>query len=120
VSEGIDHRFNQFMSRTLKDLGNPLGRGPFTHTFHEEGVYFYWCQNHHNFKMAGAIVVGELWGENGTKAVEDPHGWSPAMTRSTQPIVNIDEAHGEALQAQVHELREMIHSGGKMMGGHHG
>ncbi|MFB6354092.1 MAG: hypothetical protein ABEJ92_08410 [Halobacteriales archaeon] len=119
VSEGIDHRFNQRMSRHLLRAGNPLGRGPFTHTFDREGVYLYYCQNHHMFKMAAAVVVGELWGENGAKAVDDPTGWSPAMTRNTAPIERIDDLHGTALRNQVHELREMIHSGGEMMG-HHG
>lgn len=118
VTEGIDERFNQRISNTLLELGNPLGRGPFTHTFEEEGVYLYYCQNHHGFKMAAAVVVGELWGEGGTEAVENPSGWSPGMTRGTDAIVEVDEVHGKPLRNQVHELREMIHSGGQMMGGH--
>ncbi|MFB6105003.1 MAG: plastocyanin/azurin family copper-binding protein [Halobacteriaceae archaeon] len=118
VEHGIDHRFNQRISDLLVSHGNPLRRGPFTHTFEHEGVYLYYCQNHHGFKMAGAIVVGELWGENGAEAVQDPHGWSPAMTADTEAIERIDEFHGTALHNQVHELREMIHSGGEMMGGH--
>lgn len=116
VSEGIDHRFNQRMSNTLKDLGNPVGRGPFMHTFEEEGVYLYYCQNHHSFKMAAAIVVGELWGEDGTEAVDDPHGWNPAMTADAEAVAEVDEAHGEALHDQIGELRTMIHSGGESMG----
>lgn len=115
---GIDHRFNSLLSQMLKNHGNPLGRGPFTHTFEHEGVYLYYCQNHHMFKMAGAIVVGELWGEGGTASVDHVHGWSPAMTADTERIEQVDEAHGSALHDQVHELREMIHSGGEMMGGH--
>lgn len=115
-SEGIDERFNGRISDRLTDLGNPLGRGPFTHTFEHEGVYMYYCQNHHGFKMAAAVVVGELWGEGGTEAVSDPHGWSPAMTRDPEPITGIDTVHGEAVHDQIEELREMIHSGGESMG----
>lgn len=118
VSEGIDHRFNQFMSRKLREAGNPLGRGPFTHTFDHEGVYMYYCQNHHGFKMAAAVVVGELWGEDGTKAqgVSDPHGWAPGMTRPAEQIERADDFHGQPVHHQVEELRGMIHTGGEMMG----
>ena len=116
VTDGVDERFNGRVSRILQDLGNPVGRGPFTHTFEEEGVYMYYCQNHHGFKMAAAVVVGELWGEGGTEAVDDPSGWSPAMTRDTAVIEQVDEYHGGPLRDQLNELREMIHSGGEMMG----
>jgi len=116
VSSGIDERFNGEISRDLKKLGNPLGRGPFVHEFTEEGVYLYYCQNHHEFKMAAAVVVGELWGEDGTEAVENPSGWSPAMTRDTSVIEQVDDIHGEALRDQVTELKEFIRSGGQMMG----
>lgn len=116
VDEGIDERFNGRISNRLRAVGNPLGRGPFTHTFEHEGVYFYYCQNHHNFKMAAAIVVGELWGEDGTQAVDDPHGWAPAMTMDAEEATHVDEFHGEALHDQIGELREMIHTGGESMG----
>lgn len=116
MSSGIDERFNGEISRDLKKLGNPLGRGPFVHEFTEEGVYLYYCQNHHEFKMAAAVVVGELWGEDGTEAVENPSGWSPAMTRDTSVIEQVDDIHGEALRDQVTELKEFIRSGGQMMG----
>lgn len=117
-AHGIDHRFNSRLSRMLQSHGNPIGRGPFRHTFEHEGVYLYYCQNHHEFKMAAAIVVGELWGENGTASVDEAHGWSPGMTRSTGIIEEVDEYHGTPLRNQVHELREMIISGGESMGGH--
>ena len=116
VSEGIDERFNERISNDLQELGNPLGRGPFVHEFTEEGVYLYYCQNHHEFKMAAAVVVGELWGEDGTEAVDEPAGWNPAMTRDTAVIEEVDEFHGGPLRDQVNELREFIRSGGQMMG----
>lgn len=116
--EGIDERFNDIISQRLSDAAS-LPRGPFSHTFEENGVYFYYCQNHHAYKMAGAVVVGELWGEEGTKSVSDPTGWSPAMTsEATDRIPEIDANGGEALYDQVHELRELVHSGGESMGGH--
>lgn len=116
VAEGIDERFNQRLSNRLRNAGNPLGRGPFTHTFEHEGVYLYYCQNHHGFKMAAAIIVGELWGEDGTEAVSDPHGWGPAMTTDPETVAHHDEAHGDAIHEQLGELREMIHTGGESMG----
>lgn len=125
----IDERFNRRISERMvyEDPANegddpsvadlPNGRGPFTHTFEEEGVYLYFCQNHHMFKMAGAIVVGELWGEGGTEAVEEAHGWAPAMTTdAVDRIPKIDELHGHALLDQIHEVREMVHTGGESMG----
>lgn len=115
-AEGIDERFNGRLSNKLLEVGNPTARGPYSHTFEHEGVYLYYCQNHHGFKMAAAIVVGELWGEGGTEAVDDPHGWSPAMTREAHHLEEADEHHGEAVHHQVGELREMIHSGGESMG----
>jgi plastocyanin len=118
VPHGIDHRFNERLSNLLESHGNPLRRGPFMHTFEHEGVYLYYCQNHHGFKMAAAVVVGELWGDDGTESVDDPNGWSPAMTRDTEVIAQVDDFHGEPLRDQVHELREMIQRGGEMMGGH--
>jgi len=119
VTDGVDERFNGRISNDLRELGNPVGRGPFTHTFEHEGVYLYYCQNHHGFKMAAAVVVGELWGEGGTETVDESHGWSPAMTRDPETITEVDEVHGEALHDQVGELKEMIHSGGGSMGGGH-
>ncbi len=116
VSEGIDHRFNQRLSDKLREQGNPVGRGPFTHTFEEEGVYFYWCQNHHQFRMAAAIVVGELWGENGTEAVANPSGWAPAMTRELHHVEEADQWHGGEVHHQLEELRTMLRSGGESMG----
>ena len=113
-SRQIDERFNERISNDLQELGNPLGRGPFVHEFTEEGVYLYYCQNHHEFKMAAAVVVGELWGEDGTETVDDPAGWSPAMTRDTAVIEDVDEFHGEPLRDQVNELREFVRSGGQM------
>jgi len=115
-SEGIDERFNGRLSTKLQQVGNPTARGPFTHTFEHEGVYMYYCQNHHGFKMAAAIVVGELWGEGGTEAVEEAHGWSPAMTRNPEELEHVDDAHGGPVHHQINELKEMIHSGGESMG----
>ena len=116
--KGIDERFNGIISRRLSAAAS-LPRGPFTHTFEEEGVYMYYCQNHHGFKMAGAIVVGELWGEGGTGSVSDPSGWAPAMTtEATDQISEIDPIGGQPLQDQVHEVRELVHGGGEAMGGH--
>ena len=115
---GIDERFNQRISDRLSDAES-IPRGPFTHTFEEEGVYFYYCQPHNIFKMAGAIVVGELWGEGGTETVSDPQGWAPAMTtEAAEQISEIAPVGGEALQEQVHEVRELVHGGGESMGGH--
>ena len=116
VDEGIDERFNGRLSNKLKEVGNPVGRGPFTHTFEHEGVYLYYCQNHHGYKMAAAVVVGELWGEGGTEVVSDPHGWSPAMTVDPERVEQADPTHGAAVHDQIGELREMIHSGGQSMG----
>lgn len=116
VEEGIDERYNGRISNRLRDLGNPVERGPFMHTFEHEGVYLYYCQNHHGFKMAAAVVVGELWGEGGTEAVEEAHGWSPGMTVDPEVITRVDPTHGEALHDQVNEIREMVHSGGESMG----
>ncbi|MFB6148445.1 MAG: hypothetical protein ABEJ48_02165, partial [Halobacteriales archaeon] len=66
-----------------------------------------------------AIVVGELWGEGGTKSVSDPTGWAPAMTsEASERISEIDPIGGQALEDQVHEVRELVHSGGEAMGGH--
>lgn len=139
VTEGIDHRFNGRISDRISNPVNseqlseheqPVPRGPFTMTFESPGVYFYYCQNHHEFKMAGAIVVGQdaetpYWGEKGAKAdgvSPNPDGWAPAMTIPMETlheqIHDADPIHGEALAHQVEELRGMIHSGGKMMGGH--
>ena len=116
VDEGIDERFNGRLSNKLVAAGNPTARGPFTHTFEHEGVYLYYCQNHHGFKMAAAVIVGELWGEEGTEAVADPHGWGPAMTTDPEAVGAADPTHGEAIHDQIGELREMIHSGGESMG----
>lgn len=116
--EGVDERFNGRISKQLQQHGNPLGRGPFVHEFTEEGVYLYYCQNHHEFKMAAAVVVGELWGKEGTEAVDGPTGWSPAMTQDAAAIEQADEIHGKPMRDQVHELREFVRSGGQMEGGH--
>jgi plastocyanin len=111
--ELIDERHNREM---VDQIGQ---EGGFSHTFEEEGVYLYYCQNHHEFKMAAAIVVGELWGEGGSETVDDPDGWAPGMTTDLHELEEADEMHGEAVHQQVEELREMIHSGGEMMGGDH-
>jgi plastocyanin len=135
VKEGIDHRFNGRISErianpvngeSLPDHRQPVPRGPFTYTFEKPGVYFYYCQNHHQFKMAGAVVVGPYYGEHGdahdSVGTKDPPGWAPAMTlpKIHDKIHDADELHGEALAAQVEELRGMIHGGGEGMGGHGG
>lgn len=135
VSEGIDHRFNDRISDRIADPVNseslpgyrqPVPRGPFTYTFEEPGVYFYYCQNHHEFKMAAAIVVGPYYGEHGNAHgsvdAENPPGWAPAMTAPNvhDRIHDADEVHGEALAQQVEELRAMIRGGGESMGGHDG
>ena len=108
--ELIDERYNREM---VDQIGQ---EGGFSHEFEEEGVYFYYCQPHHSFKMAGAVVVGELWGEGGSESVTDPSGWGPAMTADTDRISVMDSMHGEALQEQVHELQELVHSGGDTAG----
>jgi len=111
--ELIDERHN-------REMADQIGQeGGFSHQFEEEGVYFYYCQPHHQFKMAGAVVVGELWGDDGTESVSGSSGWSPAMTADTDRIPEMDPLHGEALLEQVHELREMVHSGGDMEDGGH-
>ena len=108
--EQIDERFSRKMARLIGQ------EGAFTHTFEQQGVYFYYCQNHHEFKMAGAVVVGELWGENGDEAVSDTTGWGPGMTANLDLIPRQDPLHGKALKDQLHEVREMIISGGQFMG----
>lgn len=111
--ELIDERYN-------REMADQVGQeGGFSHQFEEEGVYFYYCQPHHQYKMAGAIVVGELWGSDGTESVSNPSGWAPAMTADTDAILGQDPMHGDAVKDQLHELREMIHSGGDMMEGGH-
>jgi hypothetical protein len=84
--------------------------GGFGVKFQEKGVYLYYCQNHHMYKMAGAVVVGEIWGEDGSKG-EDPVGWSPAMTADIERIPELDPMHGEPLMHQVEELRGFVHAG---------
>lgn len=113
---GIDERYNGRISNRLLEAGNPIGRGPFTHTFEEEGVYLYYCQNHHIFRMAGAVVVGEIWGEDGTRG-EAPVGWDPAMTADISRLPALDPLHGESLMHQVEELRGFVHAG-RAGGGH--
>lgn len=112
-NEGIDERYN-------REMADQIGQeGGFTREFEHEGVYLFYCQPHHEFKMAGAVVVGELWGDTGDETVPDPHGWAPAMTADADQIAEMDPMHGAHLQDQVHELREMIHSGGDMSDGGH-
>ncbi len=108
--ELIDERFNREMADIIGQEGG------FSHMFEQEGVYMFYCQNHHEFKMAGAVVVGELWGDDGTAAVDDPAGWAPAMTADIDVITDLDPVHGEAVHDQVHEVRELIISGGEAMG----
>ena len=104
----IDERFNRGMVRALGGV-----EGGFAHTFEQEGVYMYYCQPHHEFKMAGAIVCGEIWGEsgNGGEGGDPPAGWSPAMTADISRLPDQDPYHGEAVMAQVQEVREIIHAG---------
>jgi len=116
----IDERFNRKMVRLLGQEGG------FAHTFEQEGVYMYYCQNHHEFRMAGAIVCGELWGENGNggEGGEPPAGWAPAMTRDPHELEAADELHGTEVAHQIEELRTIIHAGqggmahGEEEGGH--
>jgi plastocyanin len=110
----IDERFNRKMVRLLGQEGG------FAVTFEQKGVYLYYCQNHHEFKMAGAVVCGELWGENGNggEGGDPPVGWSPGMTADISRIPEMDPDHGKPLLAQVEELRELIHGGGGGEGGH--
>lgn len=105
----IDERFNRKM------VGLVGQEGGFGVQFQQKGVYVYYCQNHHMFKMAGAVVVGEIWGEDGTMG-EDPAGWAPAMTADISRLGEQDPLHGEALMHQVEELRGFVHAG--RAGGH--
>jgi plastocyanin len=116
VAEGIDERYNDRISDDIQDLGNPVGRGPFMHTFETEGVHLYYCQNHHGFMMAAAVVVGELYGDGGTEAVGEASGWSPAMTMDAGRVADADPTHGDTVAAQVRELRGMVQGGGMAMG----
>ena len=100
----IDERFNRKMVRLIGQEGG------FAVTFEQKGVYLFYCQNHHEFKMAGAVVCGEIWGEDGN-AGEERVGWSPAMTRPLSAIRRADPLHGDVVADQVHELREIIHAG---------
>lgn len=116
----IDERFNRNM---VDRIGN---EGGMSVTFEQEGVYFYYCQNHHMFMMAGAVVVGPLYGDHGNAhpdvATENPPGWGPAMTMDGlgDRIREADEVHGDALAGQVEELRMLVKSGGEMGDGHGG
>lgn len=100
----IDERFNRKMVRLVGQEGG------FALGFEQKGVYMFYCQNHHEFRMAGAVVVGEIWGEDG-HAGEEPVGWAPAMTRDPHEIEAADRLHGDVMAAQVEELRTMIHAG---------
>ena len=100
----IDERFNRKMVRLVGQEGG------FAHTFEQEGVYMFYCQNHHEFRMAGAVVCGEIWGEDG-QAGEEPVGWRPAMTRDLHEIEAADPLHGTEMAHQIEELRAIIHSG---------
>lgn len=106
----IDERFNRKMVRLLGTEGG------FGIKFQEPGVYLYYCQNHHMFKMAGAVVVTELWGEHGDQSVSNPKGWAPAMTTEPHKVKEADPLHGEPLSHQIEELHTMITSGGESMG----
>ncbi len=100
----IDERFNRNMVRAIGQEGG------FAVEFQQKGVYLFYCQNHHEFKMAGAVVCGEFWGEDG-HAGEEPVGWAPAMTRDVHQIERADRLHGAEVAAQVEELRAIIHAG---------
>lgn len=115
-THGVDHR-EHLDERFNREMVDQIGQeGMFTHQFEQEGVYLFYCQPHHEYQMAAAVVVGELWGEHGDEAVDDPAGWAPAMTADTERIRTMDPRHGHAVSEQVHELRELIRSGGDMMG----
>ncbi|WP_396610647.1 plastocyanin/azurin family copper-binding protein [Haloferax sp. S1W] len=107
----IDERFNRKM------VGLVGQEGGFGVEFQQKGVYLYYCQNHHMFRMAGAVVVGEIWGENGEMG-EDPVGWEPAMAADIHHLAEQDPLHGDALVHQVEELRGFVHAG--RAGGGHG
>ena len=111
----IDERFNRNMVRAIGQEGG------FAHQFQQKGVYLYYCQPHHEFRMAGAVVCGEIWGEDG-RSGEPRTGWSPAMTRGLDRIRRADRLHGEVVAHQVEELRAMVHAGqaGGAHGGHGG
>ena len=100
----IDERFNRKMVRVLGQEGG------FAVEFQQKGVYLFYCQSHHEFRMAGAVVCGEIWGEDG-QAGEEPVGWAPAMTRPVSEIRRADRLHGAEVAHQVEELRAIIHAG---------
>lgn len=81
-------------------------RGGFSHTFDQQGVYLYFCENHYKWHMAGAVVVGPLGGG------KEGDGWAPAMTADISPIGEF--VGGEGLVDQLKELREFIEKGGSM------
>jgi plastocyanin len=100
----IDERFNRKMVQLVGQEGG------FAVKFQQKGVYLYYCQNHHMFNMAGAVVVGEIWGENGEKG-EPREGWAPAMTADPHHLEEADPMHGASMAHQVEELRGFVHAG---------
>ena len=96
---------NDYGKQVINGESDQIGGG-FSHTFEQQGVYLYYCQNHYKFLMAGAVVVGPLSGDN------EGDGWSPAMTADLSPIG--EYVGGEPLVDQLHELREFVKMGGQM------
>lgn len=77
-------------SGTLSEEGDK-----YQHTFETEGVYDYYCRPHESAGMLGSVVVG------------DPHlDDEPGMAEAQSSLP-------EGAHDKIHELNEMVHSGGE-------
>ncbi|MFB6094031.1 MAG: plastocyanin/azurin family copper-binding protein [Halanaeroarchaeum sp.] len=96
---------NKYGKQVINSQSPQLG-DKFTYQFDTKGVYLYYCQNHYKWGMSGAVVVGQMGGDQG----KGP-GWSPGMTASLDPIA--DEVGGDALVKTLKAHRLAIETGGE-------
>ncbi|MFB6074545.1 MAG: plastocyanin/azurin family copper-binding protein [Haloarculaceae archaeon] len=96
---------NDYGGQVINSQSPQLG-DKFSTTFTTEGVYLYYCQNHYKWGMSGAIVVGQMGGDQG----QGP-GWSPGMTADLDPIA--EAVGGQALVNSLQAHRLAIRTGGE-------
>lgn len=96
---------NNYGAQVVNGQSDQL-HGGFTTQLDQEGVYLYYCQDHFKFGMSGAIVVGQMGGDQG----QGP-GWSPGMTASLDPIRQA--VGGDKLVESLMAHRKAIETGGK-------